>query len=185
MSIMEASLLRKQFDSYRQDVWNQFAPLHDQTYNSLNAGTMTFEQMALAVSRLTNLLSAYANYYNSIRDRAGADYVDSRYHDYYDPMFKVLQDWNSKLYQLQPAMTFTSPTTGEPTSPVSVPVSSFAPFMSAPAGPSGPSAYGAEPLPEWMKTDTTTSDGTAVSTAKSYLPWVIGAGILLLMMRRK
>jgi hypothetical protein len=184
MSIVQSSLLRKQFDAYRQGVWDQFAPLHDQTYAAINNGTITFEQMSLAVSRLTNLLTAYQNYYASIRDQAGADYVDSRFHDFYDPMMKVLQDWNSKLYQLQPAMSVTS--SGLPTT--SIPVSSFAPFMPAPAGPSGPlgpSAYGAEEMPEWMKTETTAPTGETPSTLKTYLPWIVGAGLVLLFLRKR
>lgn len=181
-SVFESSLVREQFDAYRQNVWKQYVSLHDATWTSINNRTITAEQLQLAISRLNNLLVAYRQYYDSVRSLAGADWIDSRFHDYFDPMQRTLTEWNTRIAQI-PSVTVTQPSTA-PSATTPLTNGALPSLFSVPGfGPVAPvSTNGQAYAPEWAGTGETAP--VAAEGTVNYWPWLIGGGLLFLLLRK-
>jgi hypothetical protein len=180
-SFTESLLVRPQFDSYRQNVWNQYVAIHDPIALSISNGSITYEQLSLAISRLTNLITTYHNQYMSVRDQAGRDWIDSRYNDYAIPMQQTLSSWNARLSST-PSVTV--PALQTPISQLPLPSITNGLPLTLPVGstfvsPSGGQAY----APEWMQ-GSENGESVAEPTKVNWLPWIIGGGLLFLMLRR-
>jgi len=183
LPFIESATCRKSFDSYRSDIWNnQYVPLHDSTSLAIANGSLTAEQLQLAIARLSNLLTIYKQNYDSNRDKCGADWIDSRFHDFYDPMVRKLTEWQT-LASSVPRVTSTVQTAIGPQLPSNG--NGNGGYAGSPQfifGPTG-GAEGEPYMPDWMQ-----ERETAVVESKPF-PWgialAIGAALLFLGKRGK
>lgn len=87
---------QQQFDSYRQNVWNQGAAIVDE-HDAAGAG-LTATALSSQISRLTALLEGFRAEYDRSRSPAGpvaASWIDPRFHDFYDFLLNILNGWKT------------------------------------------------------------------------------------------
>lgn len=179
LSFIEGAACRKQFDAYRGELWNnQFTPLVASIATAEQNGTVTAEQYQLAVARLSNMLTMYQQNYTSNRELCGAEWIDSRFHDYYDPMANTLRIWQSRTGSALP-VTITQPAL--PVNGNGLPGFSTPQFVfGASGGPDG------EPyLPDWMVEREKETAQAGTGEAKPF-PWglMLVAGAAFLFLRK-
>lgn len=108
---------KTEFDTKRQQIWNQFANMVD-TVDALSAqNQLDYNTLLNYSNALQTLMQNFTEYYNRMRAAAGAAWTDPRYHDFFDPMQAKYNDWVFLLSQMsgEVATPTIDPRTGEVT----------------------------------------------------------------------
>jgi len=88
---------KTQFDYVRQNTWNHYAQIFDAVAQLRRTNQLTQDVLQGYVDSLGELISQYQAYYDRVRDAVGAQWGDSRFHDYYDPFVSTYQAWRTEL----------------------------------------------------------------------------------------
>lgn len=91
---------KAQFDSVRQNVWNQFAAIVDAVDKYKAAGQLTREQLQNYMRSLQTLIENFNAYYNRVRAVVTPAYGDSRFHDFYDVFQAKYDEWNQDMLSM-------------------------------------------------------------------------------------
>lgn len=89
------------FESYRQAVWDMFARLVDAVSGYRNAGQLDRQGLQMFIDAVARLAETFRTTVNAqYMSQVGSSYVSPRFHDYYDFMMKVLNDWRTEILTL-------------------------------------------------------------------------------------
>lgn len=108
---------QSEFDSKRQQIWESFANMVDTVDGLSQQGQLSLETLSHYVGALQQLTSNFTAYYQQMRAAAGPEWTDPRYHDFFDPMQRKLNDWQYLQAQMSggDVLPVVNPVTGEVT----------------------------------------------------------------------
>jgi len=92
-NVFSKSPEKSEFDTQRQIIWEKYAVLVDTVDGLSERNQLSADLLRQYVSALQTLMENYYEYYQRMRNVAGADWTDPRFHDFYDPMEVKLADW--------------------------------------------------------------------------------------------
>lgn len=88
---------RVQFDTVRQNVWNQFATIVNAVDRLKSTNQLTREQLQDYMRSLQTLIENFNTYYDRVRPIVTPAYGDSRFHDYYDVFLAKYDEWQYEM----------------------------------------------------------------------------------------
>lgn len=91
-----------EYDAERQKFWDYEARLLNvDTVNSWEAwkkaGTLTYERGVWIINQMTTALDQFKAYTDHVRQNCDGDWIDQRFHDYYDFFWNVVQNLKKEL----------------------------------------------------------------------------------------
>jgi hypothetical protein len=87
---------QSEYDQLRQQSWDDFAKTVDQVNAARSHGALTGANLAGALQYVEAIMADMDAYTQRLRPALG-EWVESRYHDYYDFMADVVADWKAEL----------------------------------------------------------------------------------------
>lgn len=95
---------KTEYDRVRQQTWDSLVELVSQHDTEKTTGTLTRTKLQRFIDTLTQLMSGFKSYTDGMLAKYpdDAEWITPRFHDYYDFMAKIKQDWQNQI-ALMPA----------------------------------------------------------------------------------